>query len=106
MTTLSDMEVVLCHVVNLGEYPSWGVRGLSAAAELAGDAVGLLWVKVICGSIIEPCLFISVIGMLLICSFSLSLTQFRPTSSSPSSFLVVLEWGSNANKASLFLIVL
>lgn len=90
VTTLSEIDVVLCHVVNLGEYPSWGVSGLSAAGDPTGDTVGLRRVKVICGSIIEPCLFISVIGMLPICSFSLSLTQLRPTSSSASSFLVVL----------------
>ena len=97
VTSLSEIDVVLCHVVNFGEYPSWGVRGLSNAGEPTGGTVGLCRVKVICGSIIEPCLFISVIGMLPICSFSLSLTQLRPTSSSASSFLVVLEFGGDPN---------
>ena len=97
VTSLSEIDVVLCHVVNFGEYPSWGVRGLSNAGEPTGGTVGLCRVKVICGSIIEPCLFISVMGMLPICSFSLSLTQFRPTSSSASSFLVVLGLGCGQN---------
>ena len=73
------------------------MRGLSNAGDPTGGTVGFRRAKVICGSIIEPCLLISVIGMLPICSFSLSLTQFRPTSSSPSSFLVVLELNSHKN---------